>query len=713
MGIFCNNINDMRDKAVKLLEDIEANKLPSLPHVLVKLLQACRDDNICFDRLSAIISQDAALCTRVIKAANSPIYGRARHLNSLKHTLMFLGLNTIKSIAITASIKQFFSEYSDHKTSFLKTFWHHSLSCANIAQALAELTAYPYPEEAYIAGLLHDIGKLMLEPRMQDEYKNLQHGIHPADEILKSETEAFGMDHARLAAIMLEKWNMPDVICDAVRYHHADMENIQQAHQLAKLINFANLLSSEIPARDQGIVTNTGIGLFDLSDGIIHKLLMEAREKTRELAISMEIDIGNGETPQQGDDRLENDQAMQLQLAREIRDNALVNSSLNNISIESSEIFKSIQQSINLLFGINNSLFLQLDKSQQHLEPAEQQYIAETSLFDHLKIDVNTQNCVCECLSSQQITNTFDKQTAGRQNILQEQIAHGLKSQGLICLPMSCASQQYGVFILGSDQRNARKLLNNSQLLSIFTDNLATKIQQHINYQNKISHIANSNNAQFIQRAKEIIHETNNPLTVIRNYLQLLSAKLDSHDPAQEELKTIKQEIDRIANIILRCKDEPETDSPVLDEIDVNKILSELIDIYKSSLFATHHIRSKLRLDKQLGRVRADKNIIKQIITNLLKNAVEAMQNDGDITISTANININGKNNIEIRIEDSGPGIPNDIMKQLYKPVKSSKGSGHSGLGLSISKNLVDRTGGTISCRTSESGTVFSIQIPA
>jgi len=103
-------INDMRDKAVKLLEDIEANKLPSLPHVLV------------------IIGQDASLTTKVIKAANSPVYGRARHLNSLKHTLMFLGFDTIKSIAITASIKQFFSEYSNQKTQFLKNFWHHSLS---------------------------------------------------------------------------------------------------------------------------------------------------------------------------------------------------------------------------------------------------------------------------------------------------------------------------------------------------------------------------------------------------------------------------------------------------------------------------------------------------------------------------------------------------------------------------------------------------------
>jgi len=698
----------MRNKAVKLLEEIEANKLPSLPHVLVKLLQACRDENICFDSLSDIISQDASLTTKVIKAANSPVYGRARHLNSLKHTLMFLGFDTIKSIAITASIKQFFSEYSNQKTHFLKDFWNHSLTCATISRSLAELTSYPYPEEAYISGLLHDIGKLMLEPRMKEEYKSYDHGVYPADEILKHETESVGISHPELAAIMLEKWNMPDVICDAVRYHHASTDDIQQAHVLAKIIHFSSLLSSDIRSRDETIIADAGIRLFDLSEELIKRIVNEAETEARSLATSMDIDIGKTETQSTQN----KDELKQLQLAQEVRDTALVQNSQQVINTDSNDIFKAIQQSISLLFGINNSLYLNLDDSQQFLTLAKKQHLTDTCLFDKLKIDTNGNSVISRCLNKKQITDSFSANKAASLSILDEQIAHGLKTEGFICLPVINSNKSYGVLLLGCSNNKAVNLLKNTSLLHLFADNLSDKIQQHLSYNEKTSELSEKNSEVFIERARKIIHETNNPLTVIRNYLQLLSKKLSDDDPAQTDLATIKQEIDRISNIIIRCKDAPDLEVSDIAEIDLNTILTELIAIYKASLFATHNITSKLKLDEKLKPFRLDKNSIKQIITNLLKNSVEAIKSDGEIIITTGTININGNNYIELKLEDNGPGIPTEIMKNLYNPVTSTKGQEHSGLGLSITKNLVDRTGGSISCRTNSNGTVFSVQFP-
>ena len=698
----------MRNKAVKLLEEIEANKLPSLPHVLVKLLQACRDENICFDSLSEIISQDASLTTKVIKAANSPVYGRARHLNSLKHTLMFLGFDTIKSIAITASIKQFFSEYSNQKTHFLKDFWHHSLTCATISRSLAELTSYPYPEEAYISGLLHDIGKLMIEPKMNAEYKSYDHGVYPADDILKHEKESVGISHPELAAIMLEKWNMPDVICDAVRYHHANTDDIQQAHLLAKIIHFSSLLSSDIHSSEQKIITDAGIRLFDLSEAIISRIVNDAKTEARSLATSMDIDIGNSET----ENSQNKDELKQLQLAQEVRDTALVHNSQQIINTDSSDIYKAIQQSISLLFGINNSLFLNIDDSQQFLSLANKQYLTDTSLFDNLKINTSGNSVISRCLNKKQITDSFSADSAASLSIIDEQVAHGLKTKGFICLPVTNSNKLYGVVLLGCSNKKAINLLKNTSLLILFADNLSDKIQQHLSYNEKTSELSEKNNEAFIERARKIIHETNNPLTVIRNYLQLLSKKLNEDDPAQSDLETIKQEIDRISNIIIRCKDTPDIEITEISEVNINTIVTDLVAIYKASLFSTHNITSTLKLDDKLKPFRLDKNSIKQIITNLLKNSVEAIKSDGEITITTGTININGNNYIELKLEDNGPGIPTEIMKNIYNPVTSTKGQEHSGLGLSITKNLVDRTGGSISCRTNSNGTVFSVQFP-
>ncbi len=696
----------MRNNAVKLLEDIETNKLPSLPHVLVKILQACRDKDISFDSLSEIISQDASLTTKVIKAANSPVYGRARHLNSLKHTLMFLGFDTIKSIAITASIKQFFSEYNNQKTHFLKTFWHRSLSCATISRSLAELTSYQYPEEAYISGLLHDIGKLIIEPRADEEYKLYKHNTFPADTILKQEQQIAGISHPELAAIMLEKWNMPDVICDAIRYHHFSTDEMQQAHLLAKIVHFSSLLTSDIPTNKRSIITDTGIRLFDLSESVISTMVKQAEEETQSLAASMDIDISSVEP----ETIQHKDEAKQIQLAREVRDNSLVQNSQNVINTYSNDFFESIQQSISLLFGINNSLYLNLDDNQQFLSVAKKQHSTGTYFFEDLKINIHSNCVVSQCLNQKQIIDSFSE--ASSINIIDEQIAHGLKSEGFIGLPISYSNQIQGVILLGSSHAKAINLLKNTSLLKLFSDNLSNKIQQHLNHSQKISDITQKNNDVFLERARKTVHEVNNPLTIIKNYLELLSKKLNNDNPVQTDINTIKQEINRISNIIVRCKDIPDIQITELGDTNINTLVTELLGIYKASLFATHNIKSTLNLDNALNPAQLDSNSIKQIITNLLKNSVEAIQSDGEIKITTGTININGKNYIELKLEDNGPGIPDEIMKNLYNPITTTKGKNHSGLGLSITKNLVDRNGGSISCKTNETGTIFSIQFP-
>ena len=696
----------MRDKATILLEDIEANKLPSLPHVLVKLLQACRDENICFDTLSDIISHDASLCSKVIKAANSPVYGRSRHLESLKHILMFLGLNTIKSIAITASIKQFFSEYSNQKTSFLKSFWHHSLSCATIARSLAELTSYPYVEEAFIAGMLHDIGKLMIEPKMESEYKSYKHGMYPSDEILKSERDALGIGHPELAAIMLEKWNLPDVICDAVRYHHASTDDIQHAHHLAKIIHLSSLLSSKTHKDNTTIKTEAAIRLFDISEAITNDVIKRAENEAESIAASMDIDIDDSDSSQQKDEE------KQIQLAQEVRDTALVQNSQACISINSGEFFNSIQQSVNLLFGINSCVLLQFNPVQQTLTIADHQELTESRLLDDLTIDLDANCIITKSLKDRKIIDSFTTSDSSELSILDNQIAHGLKTDGFICLPIAQVNDLYGVLLLGTNHKHAQSFLENKNLLKLFASNLSCKIHQHYDYKKKIDDINEHNSEQFLLRAKKIIHETNNPLAVIRNYLQLLAQKLDSEDPAQSELETIKKEIDRIGNIILRCKDTLDTDVSELSNININTIVNELVDLFKSSLFITHNIKANLKLDKNLNNIESDKDFIKQILTNLIKNAAEAMQQGGEISISTGNININGRNYVELKLLDTGPGIPAEVMKNLYKPVSSTKGIDHSGLGLSITKNLVEQLDGSISCITNDSGTTFSVQFP-
>jgi signal transduction histidine kinase len=214
-------------------------------------------------------------------------------------------------------------------------------------------------------------------------------------------------------------------------------------------------------------------------------------------------------------------------------------------------------------------------------------------------------------------------------------------------------------------------------------------------------------------RVSELVHEANNPLNIINNYLATLAHKLGDDSDIQEELKVLKEEVERTGHILLRLKDLQHSSIDQEPGVEINDEINSLVKLYKSSLFLSHDINCELDLAPELQRNNANRNSFRQILTNLLRNSVEAMKDGGTISIKTTdNVNVNGRDFAEIVIQDNGPGIPAEILKGLFSPVTSTKGSGHSGLGLSITKNLVTEAQGTISCRSNQNGTSFQILLP-
>ena len=220
----------------------------------------------------------------------------------------------------------------------------------------------------------------------------------------------------------------------------------------------------------------------------------------------------------------------------------------------------------------------------------------------------------------------------------------------------------------------------------------------------------------YHSRAREVVHEASNPLSIIKNYVHILSSKLDQDNKVQEELSIIKEELDRAGSILLRLPgiaDKQTTESGA-ELVNVNNLIADLLKVFRSSLFATSNIEALSDFDEDMIAMVCNRNAVKQILTNLLKNAAEALTDSGRITITTqALVNHNGKQYVEIVIADNGPGIPAEIQAKLFSPVDTTKDKNHSGLGLSIVKNLLEEMDGTISCRSSaKKGTRFEILIP-
>lgn len=216
------------------------------------------------------------------------------------------------------------------------------------------------------------------------------------------------------------------------------------------------------------------------------------------------------------------------------------------------------------------------------------------------------------------------------------------------------------------------------------------------------------------REARGIVHEINNPLGIINNYLHVLSAKFSDDDSITDHLNIIKEEIQRVGDIALRLRNLADTQEQISFSVDINEVVRDLMGIFQASYFKTHGISEHIELANRLPAIQTSRGSLKQVITNLVKNAVEAMPDGGELWVQTRDqINIGGRAYVELNIADNGPGIPAQILDGLFSPVTSTKGNNHSGLGLTIVKNLIDELNGIISCRArSGGGTEFVVYLP-
>jgi len=700
----------------KIMSRLKVNRLPSLPHVLVDMLSACQGKHSSFQNISTIISRDAAIAARVISLANSSFYNHGTQISTLERALLVLGTDTIKTIVITASVQQFFSGFNTEHTSFLKKFWQRSLSCALTAKSLAILTSYPNPEEAYLTGLLHNIGELVLETNYSDQFVQLIREQNSELERITREKEEFSVDHTSVGAWLAKEWGLSNFTVDAIEFHHAPTDSIKDAHHLVKLIYLASHLSNDELTffnNVKGNPPNTDIAqtLFELNPSLINEIVLKIKSEVVDVASSLGIDISD----QQPDKQQTNvDHDKQVSLAKCVRNIGLLQTATSELNRADSklELSRAFQSTLELLFGYNNSAVFWYHSKTDDLNfimPDHPESVPIKFKLEESRSIIAASAIQKKILCTIQTPKQADNQSA-ELSIVDQQIIRLVKAKGLICLPIQTSNTLFCVLVAGCHQAISSNP-NQTHLLQYFTDEIALACEDTLH------HIQASENKtsrdELSQRASEIAHEANNPLNIISNYLVSLTDRLQDHSEIQEELVILKEEVARTSQIILRLRDLEHDTKDTLPGVHINNEINNLVTLFNSSLFLINNITCQLELDPELTNNAANRNSFKQILTNLLKNAAEAMPNGGILTILTsASINVNGENFVEIRIKDTGTGIPLTIKNNLFTPVTSSKGSGHSGLGLSITKNLVTDAKGTISCRSSAKGTEFQILLP-
>jgi putative nucleotidyltransferase with HDIG domain len=204
---------DMLEKII-----LETVDVPSIPPVAAKVLQLVGHDYTSINQLESIISQDQSFSTRILKIANSPYYGRGRSVDSIATAIILIGFNSMKSLVMAASLKDI------HRKSglFEQRHWEHSLGVSIAASMLASETKMLMPEEALIGGLIHDLGKVVMNNSLPDQYSVVIDRAYEENiTSIAAEDEIFGFNHCNVGGLIARKWKLPKNLESVIEYHHA------------------------------------------------------------------------------------------------------------------------------------------------------------------------------------------------------------------------------------------------------------------------------------------------------------------------------------------------------------------------------------------------------------------------------------------------------------------------------------------------------------
>lgn len=716
-------------KPKHIIEQISSSKnLPSLPQILLRLIEACNDDSVPLEELSRIIAKEPSLCAKVMRLINSPFVGLGNKINTIDQAVLYLGSDTIKNLAISASVLQAFKNTGTSHVFDHKYFWYHSFTCALVARKIAKKMSYFAPEEAFLAGLLHDIGKLVLLVNFKKDYEENCGDRNSNLEFSTAFEKKVNITHSEAGAYIIREWKLKSLMADSVFYHHDQVQKIEDAFPLVKIIYTANSLSHE---GDEWCPVNgfaAAKTLFGLNSSESENILDEARQETTDVAATFDIDIAAyskpvDTEPDSGEGK--GSAESQEKLVSEVVDITMMHGTLQNLLLADSKaaILKIVENGLRINFDIETVFFFLHDKEKNVLSGYLSGEEEAANILSDLVIQPDNNNMISLSYQKQKIIDSFNLNGSDSLSILDEQLVRVLGTDGMICIPLVARKDVLGVISLGTTRNQGEALLKHYNRLDVFTRQASLCLQNEIEKETRVKIVKSERIDASAITASRVIHEVNNPLGIIKNYVKVLGLKLPEKHPAQDELKIISEEIDRVKLLMVNLSAFSEPPPGQKVPFNINAILSGFLKIITKSILLPAGIKLHISFDENVPKIITVKNSIKQVILNLIRNSVEALTEGGNIYITTRCLNAAGKKiaveldqpieNVEILIRDDGPGLPEDIRNHLFEPFYTTKEGEHSGLGLSIVHSCIKEINGTISCKSStDEGTEFSIILP-
>lgn len=273
-----------------ILEKIgNLTSIPTLPSIIGQITCLLQNPKTSAEELGRAIKADQALAAKVLKLVNSAFYGFPGRISTITHAIVILGFSTIKNVVLTTSILDTFRKRKNtSETDFdVEQFWMHSIACGAAAQSIARFIGNKQKEECFIAGLIHDMGKILLYQYLPDIFSDIFSHCTSNDILFyESETQLFNISHQDIGGTLTEKWNLPPLLQAAVKYHHKP-QLTREYYQTTAIVHCADILVRALDFGNGGdnkipIISENAwkqLGLDTIASNTLYDMISDEIEK--------------------------------------------------------------------------------------------------------------------------------------------------------------------------------------------------------------------------------------------------------------------------------------------------------------------------------------------------------------------------------------------------------------------------------------------------
>jgi putative nucleotidyltransferase with HDIG domain len=750
--------------------------LPTVPAVAAKILKIFTEGNPDLDEVIELIETDQSITMKILKLVNSAYYGLPSRISSIKKAVLMLGASEVRcvllSVTVSESLIKGLREKGPNKQEDL---WKHSLACAVCAEMIAGKSCPGLKAEAFVGGLLHDVGKLILLecfPDKTEEVKmrHTEQGISWS----QAEQDILGVDHATVGKWLAEKWNLPQIFVQAIWLHHHPLNTIQELafvkqKEAILTIRLANILAHKTMA-DFPASQSTRIDYGDILD-FLHMKPDDMDELSASLGknycdraslLDMEEDEPSFyyhalQRANQELAKLASENAPYKNLKKTVQELGYLHElHLELADIEDAEsVLDRVVQTITSKLEKPKGAIYYLNYPEKRLIGIrwfpEKPFQAFTAPLDEkglpflentpgINEDLNRLICSSP-IRFPRITD--ENRQLNAIHYCSPYFVIPLISGDQILGEIGIDDESKGVF----DGLSRHDKLNNFGYLASITGTALSRIELLEELRETAESLSStlSKNAQIgmllkksisekqemekeILRAQKfesigiiaggIAHDFNNILTAISGNVSLAKMYLKPAEKAFEKLTQAEKASFRAKDLTRQLLTFSKTGgAPDKTTISVAELARD------SAGFALRgsNVQLKFSLPDSLSPVEADEGQINQVINNLIINASQAMPEGGTIWLAAENVTVSGGNGsplkrgkyVKITIKDTGIGIPEAILPKIFDPYFTTKPKG-SGLGLATAYSIIKKHDGHINVESEpNAGTTFFLYLPA